>query len=232
MSKTYDPLLERMFTYIGKNFLKTMLQIEVQHVEVIFLETSAVKDHSADFLAYITTTDNKEFIVHLAFQAMNHPQTHLRMLKYLIHIKRKLDETIPFIQVLIYFGRTRLTIKQQVTNATPHTKLTYKYTILDLSQEEPQKYLAESAPESFIFAVLTNTGDKTTEVMHEVLTRLKTQVPENQQPEVLLTLDFLTRLREDLRQIFRIEAEKMGFKLDVKKLDAFELGREDIWTRY
>ncbi len=118
-------------------------------------------------------------------------------------------------------------MKSQVTNTSSYTPLSYKYTIVDLSQEPPQKYLDATSPEVFIFAVLTNTGDKTTEIMHEVLARLKKRVPPEQRSEMLLTLDFLTGLREDLREIFETEAEKMGLSIDVKKLGSYQMCKKE-----
>ena len=227
MSKTYDPLLKRIFRQVGKVFLKALLQIEAAQVEVLPFEIPIIEDRSVDFLARVTTTDNKELIVHLEFQVTNHPRMHLRMLNYLVHIKSEISETVPVVQALIYFGKTRLTMKSQVTNASSCTPLSYKYPIVDLSQEPPQKYLDATAPEVFIFAVLTNTGDKTTEIMHEVLARLKTRVPPEKRTEMLLTLDFLTGLREDLKEIFKMEAKKMGLSVDVKKLASFEMGLEE-----
>ena len=227
MPKTYDPLLKRMFRQVGKVFLKAILQIDATDVETLPSEIPTIEDRSVDFLARVTTTDNKELIVHLEFQVTNHPRMHLRMLNYLVHIKSEISETVPVIQALIYFGKRRLTMKSQVTNTSSYTSLAYKYTIVDLSHEQPQKYLAESAPEVFIFAVLTNTGDKTTEIMHEVLTRLKTRVPPEKRTEMLLTLDFLTGLREDLREIFEAEAEKMGLSIDVKKLASYQMGKKE-----
>ncbi len=215
-----------MFRQVGRVFLKAMLQIEATQVEVLPLEIQTIEERAVDFLARISTPEKKEFVVHLEFQVTNHPQMHLRMLHYLVHIKSEISETIPVIQALIYFGKTRLTMKHQVTNTAPYTSLSYKYIIVDLSREDPQKYLAATAPEVFIFAVLTNTADKTTEIMHEVLRRLKAHVPPEQRTEILLTLDFLTGLREDLREIFEVEAEKMGLSIDVKKLASYQMGEK------
>ena len=84
----YDPIFKEFLDKIGPTLLSSLFNIEATNTKLLNLEIPVIEERYVDFLAQVNI-NGLEQIIHLEFQAVNHPTMYLRMLDYFVHIKKK-----------------------------------------------------------------------------------------------------------------------------------------------
>ena len=228
----YDPVMKSIFHDIGVILLQKFLDSQIISLEVIPMEIPVIQDRKTDYLVKASIRskesaeegNDEEVLVHFEFQSFNHHQMAIRMLNYLSHVffRHGVQDVI---QIVIYFGRDPLDMTDNLHFHNAFTELHYRYTITDLSTYDANDFLSDNDPRAFVLAVLARTPDPR-HVVREVLTRLKTKVPESTRSRYLLTLDVLAQLRPDLSGIIEEEVERLGLAVELERTISYRRGLE------
>lgn len=219
----YDPIFKEFLDKIGPTLLSSLFNIEATNTKLLNLEIPVIEERYVDFLAQVNI-NGLEQIIHLEFQAANHPTMYLRMLDYFVHIKKKYPDFLVQ-QAIIYHGEQLLSMQESFDNETELSILTYQFRIIDLKEHPSNEFINFEEPELLILALLMKT-ESTSKTFQVVLEKLVSLVPANELNNHLAIIEILIQSRKDLPKIFKKKVKEMGLEYNIKKTESYKIGME------
>ncbi|MDW8157684.1 MAG: hypothetical protein RML72_02265, partial [Bacteroidia bacterium] len=109
----FDTTLKQLFLPTLPSFAKKAFQLDIQNFQELNPELPTTLQRNPDFLAHIELANHQNALLHVEFQAQNHPQIYARMLEYLALLFRKY--TLPIYQFVLYLGNEPLTMPNSLS---------------------------------------------------------------------------------------------------------------------
>ncbi|MDW8157747.1 MAG: hypothetical protein RML72_02580, partial [Bacteroidia bacterium] len=109
----FDTTIKQLFLPTLPSFAKKAFQLDIQNFQEINPQLPTTLQRNPDFLAHIELANHQNALLHVEFQAQNHPQIHARMLEYLALLFRKY--TLPIYQFVLYLGNEPLTMPNSLS---------------------------------------------------------------------------------------------------------------------
>ena len=223
-AREYDLTLKDILSGIEKNFVKAFLHFDIKSAEALNIEFPKIEEKIADYVCKIEDLENKKYILHIELQSQNHKIMHIRMARYLIELYHQYD--LPIIQVVIYIGKEKLTMKNEIKFKTLNTRIDYKYNIIDVKTIDCEKLLKSDKSDLVILAILCDFEDRDkNKVVREILKRLN-ELNLNDEVEkgnYILKLEVLSKLR-NLEEIV-IKEEDMLDAIKMEDMLNFKRGK-------
>jgi len=123
---SYDTITKEAVKTITEDIAIYFLKLNISNIEFVDKELQRVEKREADIVA-LCNIDDKESILHIELQNTNDLDMDKRMLRYYTDISLRFKD-IPIYQYVIYTGKDRLKMKDNINTIN----LNYKYTILDM----------------------------------------------------------------------------------------------------
>jgi hypothetical protein len=213
---------------LKENIEKMILAVAAKYMGINIKKISKLKEklqlteREVDFLAKVTNTDGKVFLLHIEFQTRNDPQMLRRIEEYHGFLRGKYDLEIE--HFVIYLGQGKASMK---TTLPEH--LVFKgFHLINLSKINPDNMIASDIPEEVLLAVLGQYRKEQSEtVVKRIITKLKDlSTDEKELKKYVMHLTILSRLRnfeEETTKIFHA----MPITYDVKKDFLFQMGKDE-----
>ena len=217
-----DIISKDILKRIALDIARVLLNLQVDHAEIIVTEYARVEDRRADLVARMSGAEG-EFILHIELQNDNDTTMPVRMLRYRTDIYQG-HVTQDIRQYLIYIGRARLTMKDRIQQ----TGLDYHYRIIDMHTVDCQALLAQDNPDALVLAILCDFGPRpATEVIHFIIGRLHQLTADNEGRfrSYLRMLEILSTNR-NFGNIIKEEL-KMLSQVKYSQLPSYHLGWEE-----
>lgn len=160
-----DIISKDILKRIARDIAVHILKIEIRDdMELIDKEFTRVEKRDADLLF-----KNGKEIVHLEIQNQNHPQMHLRMMRYLNDILFDY-EGYTIKQYLLYMGEERCTMHDGI-ECDP---LTYRYNLIDMRDIPCGALLESDDPSAVVLSILCDFEERDKqEVVNAILIKLR-----------------------------------------------------------
>jgi len=222
----FDITLKEVLKGVEVPFCELFLGLKIKKIEEENIELLKIEEKKADYVAKIVDENNKEYILHIEFQTTNYSTMEFRMLRYFseLYVKYKL----PIIQVVIYVGKNRLSMKNKIISNNLYGKINYEYTLIDIRDLDCKKFLESNNPDMLILSILCDIESyKKDELVRNILIKLEKLLnDENNFKNYYLKLDTLSELR-NLNEILKKEEEMLdGYKVPIEKLASYQKGLE------
>jgi len=222
----FDITLKEVLKGVEVPFCELFLGLKIKKIEEENIELLKIEEKKADYVAKIVDENDKEYILHIEFQTTNYPTMEFRMLRYFseLYVKYKL----PIIQVVIYVGKNRLSMKNKIISNNLYGKINYEYTLIDIRDLDCKKFLESNNPDMLILSILCDIESyKKDELVRNILIKLEKLLnDENNFKNYYLKLDTLSELR-NLNEILKKEEEMLdGYKVPIEKLASYQKGLE------
>ncbi|MCC5943870.1 MAG: hypothetical protein JJT94_02975 [Bernardetiaceae bacterium] len=219
----YDKILkENIVAYVLK-LSKRQLGFEIKEHRFIKDKLQTTLERESDFLLQITTTDDKQFILQLEFQAQDEDKMIFRMQEYHAILQKKYQ--MPIYQVVYYLGEKPSKMRSTLEPSEIFEGFALK-SFRDYSYEE---FLESEYAEEVIMAVLTDFGEETREaVVRKILMRLsQLKSDKTALNKYVRQLLILARLRNQLPNIIQNELGNMGtIGYDIEQDEVYLQGLE------
>jgi predicted transposase/invertase (TIGR01784 family) len=202
------------------------LSIDTEDVEVLETEQQRVEYRRADLVVRLKS-DGEPFILHVEIQNANEPQMPLRMMRYYTDIALAHPQ-LPIKQYLMYIGKHKLTMPDQVETAD----WTYRYTLVDMHSVDCNTLISLDNPDALILAILCDfKGQNEQQVVNYLICRLHQLLKENESrlQDYLFMLNVLSENR-DLQQCVK-KAGEMLTEVNIENLPFYQLVLEKGWER-
>ena len=159
---------------IAVDIAQVLLNINVNHAEIIETEYQRVEDRRAGLVALMTGKDGR-FILHIEIQNDNHQLMPWRMLRYRSEIGHAHCQH-DIRQFLIYIGKAPLAMQDSLHQ----TGLDYRYGIVDMHKVDCHELIARDNPDALVLAILCDfKGRPEREVVQYILQRLRQLTADN-----------------------------------------------------
>jgi hypothetical protein len=139
---------------LKENIEQMILAVAAKYMGIQIKKINKLKEklhlteREVDFLAKVTNTDGKTFLLHLEFQTKNDPQMLRRMEEYHGFLRGKYDLEIE--HFVIYLGKYKPSMK---TTLPEH--LVFKgFHSINLRDIDPDTMIASDVPEEVLLAIL------------------------------------------------------------------------------
>jgi len=223
----FDITLKDAISGLERAFAKAFLNLEIIKAEPLNTNYPKIEEKEADYVCKIVDNENKEYILHIEFQTSNHKYMHFRMLRYLTELHK--IHKLPIVQLVIYLGDKKLSMKDGIFFETNFTKIDYKYMIVDMKELDCQTFLESNESDMIIMSILCKKEYEKRELIQKILNKLYelNKNDENSYKNYILKLETISELR-GLQEIIKEEENKMvEAKISVQKLPSYMLGVED-----
>ena len=201
---------------IAKDISIHLLGIDVSSdIKLVDKEFTRVEKRESD----IVFENGKDEIIHIEIQNNNHPQMHLRMLRYYSDILFEY-EGYRILQYVIYIGKRDCKMKSVIKR----DNISYSFKIIDLQDMDCEKFLFSNNPSAVALSILCNfqNRDKQT-VVNTILARLKELSRDNEieYRNYLKMVNILSSNR-DLEDEVAKGAEMLS--VDIEKTPFYKMG--------
>jgi hypothetical protein len=222
----YDNILKLIAERLQGAIISHLFNIkDLTGYRTVSFELPEIHAKHVDTLAEIINDNKSKTIIHMEYQTSNHTKMEYRMCEYLIHIKLKYPEH-NVIQAVLYLGKDENKMSDNLLIESNHTKLNYKYELINLKELSSEAFLQSDVPELVILAVLTK-HEPEEDLVHSVIEKLKSLSKDNIFEEHLSMVDVLITLRPTLEVSYLEELNKMGLEIDLKKTVGYRFGEKD-----
>ncbi len=148
MSKQYDKIIKENLEAIFIPLTKKLLELDFEDAEEIADDLQITLETLPDCLKRVRQKDQKDFIIHIEFQASNEPYMPERMLLYYSMLLKKYR--LPIYQQVFYLGKDSAYMKTEIIQ----DNLSFGYNLLNLSTIPYFQFLNTDKPEEIILAIL------------------------------------------------------------------------------
>jgi len=225
--KRFDITLKDAIKGLEKAFCKSFLDMDIVEAKPLDSEFQKIEEKQADYIAKIKDKEKKEYILHIEFQSSNHKIMHIRMLRYLTELYNRYN--LPVIQTVIYLGKDKLNMQDEISFKTQGTKIEYKYRLIDTKKLDCELFLNSNESDFIILSVLCDLEKRDkSKFIRKVLYKLYelNKDDENSFKNYLLKLETVAELRDELKPIIKEEEEMLDFKVKLEDLPSYEIGFE------
>jgi len=211
-----DIISKEILKNIARDIARHILHIEVKKdMELIDKEFTRIEKRDADLIF-----KNGNEIIHIEIQNNNHPQMHLRMLRYLSDILFSYG-ALEVKQYLLYMGSTKCRMKNKIKKH----QLDYSYDIIDIREIPCKELLYSDDPSAIVLSILCDFGDEEKqEIVNTLLRRLKSLSNDREFKNYFKMVSILStnrNLQDEVKKGARM------LTIDIKKTPIYELGMED-----
>ena len=220
----FDTIFKEILFNSGKSLFEILFGLKIERFEPLPFDLPKIEQKITDFIAKISVS-KQEKVLHFEFQTYNDSDLPFRMLRYKSEIMR--TYRLQVIQIVIYIGKENLNMQDSVCEKDDRglSRLDYKFTIIDLSSEEPDIFIRSDIPELLVLSILCRIEEASkTEVMRKVLGKLKELAPKKKFDYYIAIVETLCEIR-DLREIFDKEVRNMGLEIDYKESFIYKEGK-------
>jgi len=223
ITNQYDLTLKDILNGFEKSFIKRFLDLDIKSFEMINIELIKIEEKIADYICKIIDTDESEKILHIEFQSTNHETMHIRMIRYLIELYNKYN--LPVIQVVLYIGKDKLRMKDNIRFKILDTRIDYQYKIINIKEIDYQTILNDN--DLMVLSILCNFNGKDENlVIREILQKIEILNigDELKKRNNLLKLEVLSKLRDLDYKL--LQEEKMLEAIKLEELASVKYGIE------
>ena len=139
IKNVYDLSLRNALSGIEGDLTIAFLGFEIKSVEDMENDFIKIEEKKADYVCKITDKENKKYVLHIEFQSTNNFYMNFRMLRYLTELNKK--EKLPVIQLVVYVGKDKMNMKNEIKFEAYKTSIDYKYQLVDMSTLSCEKFL-------------------------------------------------------------------------------------------
>ncbi len=216
----YDRIFKENFHAVFLPLVAQELNIEIDHYQELSVELPKTIERKADFLAEVTTKDEKTLILQVEFQTKDDPKMLERMMLYHALLFGKFQKEIK--QMVVYLGgesskmRTKPTPKEQFDG----------FFLLSLRDLSTQRFLEAEAPEMVLLALLTGYEQEQSErLLRSIIEQLQKKSEPAALKKYLQQLLLLSRIRQLENLTFKaIEDMPIDYKIEDSLL--FKKGKQ------
>ncbi len=222
--KKFDITLKDALAGLEKAFCKVFLNLDIIEAKPLNTEFKKIEEKQADYIVKIKDINNKESILHIEFQTTNHKEMHIRMLRYLTELYRVYK--MPIIQVVLYLGEEKLTMKDGISFEALKTKIEYKYQLISSKELDCELFLNSNDSDMVVLSILCNLEDvDKKKFIKKVFQRLYelNRDDENSYKNFILKLEVVSELRKNLKPLIKEQA-MVADKIKVENLPSYEIG--------
>jgi len=219
--KAYDLSLKDALEGIEGAVTEMFLGFKIKEASSKNVGLIKIEEKAADYVCEIVDEDDKKYILHIEFQATNHFYMRFRMLRYLTELYKK--EKLPVIQLVIYLGKNRLTMKNKIEFQAHKTKIDYKYQLVDISTLECDNFINSKDAGLIALAILCDFKTHTKqEVVRKIRERLESVCGKdyNELRNQFYRVEILSNLREDMFEVVKKEEEMLADRIKVENLSS------------
>ena len=167
--KVYDISFKNIMSGLEGDFTDFFLGFKIKKSsEALNLELTNIEEKIADFVCKITDLEDKDFILHIEFQTTNNKEMHFRMLRYLIELHKL--HNLPIIQLVLYFGKNKLNMQDNIKFEIYDTKIVYQYKLIDINELDYKDFINSDNPNLVLLSILCNLENKN---KREVIKKIK-----------------------------------------------------------
>ena len=225
--KGYDISLKDALSGIEGAVTEMFLGFKIKRATSENIELVKIEEKEADYVCTITDENDKKYILHIEFQSTNHFSMHFRMLRYLTELHKKFN--LPIIQLVIYLGKDKLTMKDKIKFEAHNTKIDYKYQLVDISTLNCNNFINSKDAGLITLAILC---DFKTHTKQEVVRKIREQLEikcngdYNLLRNQFYRVEILSNLREDMLEVVKKEEEMLADRIRVENLPSYHIGHE------
>jgi predicted transposase/invertase (TIGR01784 family) len=221
----YDISLKKMIAGLEGAFTELFLGFKIKEAsEPLNVELAKIEEKKADFVCKIIDENEKESILHIEFQTSNHKEMHFRMLRYLTELYKKYK--LPIIQLVIYIGKEKIAMEDNIKFEIKETKIEYKYKLIDIKEINCESLIDSNNSNLVILGILCDFKNKNkNEVVRKILKKIK-KLCKNDNNELnnkILKLEVFSRLR-NLTEIVKKEEEMLEDTIKMQDLPSYAFG--------
>ena len=154
-----------------------------------------------------------------------------RMLTYLTEVHKKYN--LPIVQLVIYLGKGKMNMKDNIKFETKNTKIDYKYHLVNIADLDCESFVNSDNSNLVVLGILCDFKKRDKHlVVRKICNRLNElcKDDENEMENKLLKLETFSRLRE-LEDVVKKEEEMLEFKINVSDLPSYAIGHEQGITQ-
>ena len=216
----YDALMKQLFEKASVKLFSLLLGVHAFEIQELPRELTSVKEKkverdSVDFLVWVKSKGKAEkTLFHVEFQSTNDSWIHQRLIRYSALLEKKYN-IFPE-QVVIYFGRDPLMMKEELVKTGKYTGYSHYCRIIDLHQVDAKKILETKDPMVALLSLLSNT-QPVEDTLAQYLLRFKKEF--HQQLETCLPImNYLLQIKLPYARVMGLINEVIGM-LGIKKED-------------
>ena len=215
-----DITTKEIIEAITEDLAKYILDLKVEDIRFIDKELKRIEKREADIVA-LCKVNGEQKILHIEIQNDNQSKMARRMLRYYNDIKTKFSK-YEVLQYLIYIGRNRLTMKDEIKEENLH----YRFKIIDMHKIDCEKFIKMDTPDALVLSILCDfKGRDELELLLYITKRIKELVDDSSEVgRYMLMLETLSENR-DLKEKLK-EAEEMLREIKFEDLPSYEIGFE------
>ena len=149
-----------------------------------------------------------------------------RMLTYLTEVHKKYN--LPIVQLVIYLGKGKMNMKDNIKFETKNTKIDYKYHLVNIADLDCESFVNSDNSNLVVLGILCDFKKRDKHlVVRKICNRLNElcKDDENEMENKLLKLETFSRLRE-LEDVVKKEEEMLEFKIKISDLPSYSIGHE------
>ena len=169
----YDLSIKDALEGIEGAVTEMFLGFKIKKADSINVGLIKIEEKQADYVCKIVDENDKKYILHIEFQTTNHFYMRFRMLRYLTELYKKYR--LPIIQLVIYLGKDKMTMKDEIKFQAHKTKIDYKYQLVDISTLKCENFIDSKDAGLIALAILCDFQTHTKqEVVQKIRERLET----------------------------------------------------------
>ncbi len=222
--RKFVPVFKEIIFNAGRSIFEILFGEGIEDFVPLPFEFPKIERKIADFVAKVKIGGH-ERILHFEFQTYNDPDIPFRMLRYKAELMRIYK--LPVIQVLLYIGREKLNMHSSIYDKSELSEINFRFTIVDISNYEPEIFLRSDIPEAFILSLLCKIPEGSERiVMREIISRIRKKVLKEKIDYYILFVEIFSELR-GMKEVFEEEVKEMGLDIDYRKSFLYRKGLEE-----
>jgi septum formation topological specificity factor MinE len=223
----YDLSIKDALEGIEGAVTEMFLGFKIKKADSINVGLIKIEEKQADYVCKIVDENDKKYILHIEFQTTNHFYMRFRMLRYLTELYKKYR--LPIIQLVIYLGKDKMTMKDEIKFQAYKTKIDYKYQLVDISTLKCENFIDSKDAGLIALAILCDFQTHTKqEVVQKIRERLETICGRdyNELRNQFYRVEILSNLREDMFEVVKKEEEMLVDRIRVENMPSYHIGME------
>ena len=189
----YDLTMKKLFEEEQAELIRFFADIPLKNSQPLNIEFQTIQGRSSD-LIFLGEMEREKIIIHFEFQSHNDPNMDYRMLRYAAEIYAKYK--CPIFQEVIYVGPAPLKMPASISfNIAEHSKLDYRYKIMDLGSWSRSTLEEAAIPSLYPFLPLTDRAKRKEDpkafLRHCVQKIITSNLPVSQRRDLLLRQELL-----------------------------------------
>jgi predicted transposase/invertase (TIGR01784 family) len=221
----YDISLKKMIAGLEGAFTELFLGFKIKEAsEPLNVELAKIEEKKADFVCKIIDENEKKSILHIEFQTSNHKEMHFRMLRYLTELYKKYE--LPIIQLVIYLGKEKMVMEDNIKFEIKDTKIDYKYKLVNIKEINCERLINSNNSNLVVLGILCDFKNKDVkDVIRKILKKLE-ELCKNDNNELnnkIFKLEVFSKLR-NLTEIVKKEEEMLEDTIKMQDLPSYAFG--------